>query len=128
MSSPLLSASPLQLPSDGPVPASRRNNQPFSNPRVTSRAFSFVYPEPIISRTRLHSQQSTERISRLYSAIDHERVHSSQRLNISSPHPRARPSNLQPADGRSTARRPCAYRGAYLDIDVNTSGFPPSTR
>ncbi|KAF9488464.1 hypothetical protein BDN71DRAFT_459059 [Pleurotus eryngii] len=24
----------------------------------------------------------------------------------------------------STARRPCAYRGAYRDIDINTSGFP----
>ncbi|KAF9491290.1 hypothetical protein BDN71DRAFT_1453215 [Pleurotus eryngii] len=59
MSSPLLSASPRQLPSVDPVPASRRNNQPFSNPR----AYSFVYPEPIISRTRLNSQQSTERIS-----------------------------------------------------------------
>ncbi|KAF9492504.1 hypothetical protein BDN71DRAFT_1451340, partial [Pleurotus eryngii] len=160
----------LILPSDGPVPASRRNNQPFSNPRgcslvqsifryasvlhlrtgVTSRAYSLVYPELIISRTRLHSQQSTERISSFTamfppspstpiprpnndiesrplvpcalpmdqyrrtvvgwsdSAIDQERVHSSQRLkslivappNPKTPTPCGRPSNLQPVDGR----------------------------
>ncbi|KAF9492536.1 hypothetical protein BDN71DRAFT_1451461 [Pleurotus eryngii] len=198
VSSPLLGASPRQLPSDSPVPASRRNNQPLSNPRgrsliqsilrslpvrldlvdtpPSSRAFSFVYPEPIISRTRLHSQQSTERISSFTAmfpppstliarpnsdiesrplvpccalpmgqyrrtvigwtdgAIDQERVHSSRCLKsliVAPPNPttptlRGRPSKLQPADGRSTARRSCAYRGAYRDIDINTSGFSPS--
>ncbi|KAF9491235.1 hypothetical protein BDN71DRAFT_1518737 [Pleurotus eryngii] len=65
VSSPLLSASPWQLPSDGPVLASRRNNQPSKQPAVE-----------ITSRSRIHAvapsfsqscdpspQQLTERIS-----------------------------------------------------------------
>ncbi|KAF9490234.1 hypothetical protein BDN71DRAFT_1454814 [Pleurotus eryngii] len=34
-----------------------------------------------------------------------------------------------PTCGRTVySHRPCAYRGAYRDIDINTSGFPPYTR
>ncbi|KAF9490216.1 hypothetical protein BDN71DRAFT_1454736, partial [Pleurotus eryngii] len=136
MSSPLLSASPRQLPSDGAVLASRRNKQPFSNPRGCS----------LVQSIFLHSEQSTERISSFMAMFPPPPSTPIPRPNsdielcslgfVVRSHALA-PAHRNKMDGQryrpkacafQATHRPCAYRGAYRDIDINTSGFPPYTR